>query len=1242
MSSGDRATLVRICDLAGRPRGTGFVADAMGTVVTSHEAVDGLVRLVLHAAGERTCLAGADAIVPLPEVGLALVRTEGLDVRPLPISRRSGVEAGTYVRIAAHGWRQARVLGAVPATYTATDRFHLLNTVLELAIGTGGSDALRLGGEAAGGPVLDAGTGAVLGVIGTALHTEHRAAGLALPLRAAAEADPAGALAALLRLNEATVPGYGHDLNLAGVLQLTAAAAVVAEAAAVGSGAARGGAGGGAGGPAGAPGFVERANTSRELSAFTGGPSDGAAASDALVLGLVGDPGTGRTTELAAFDARRAHGAAPAPTVRLRGADLRAGDTSLADALSRALCAAGRTVIASGAPDCAAYVSLAQVASLARGAGRPLLVLLDGPEEMPPQLAQTLPDWTARTVDWLRTRGAKLVVACRPEFWERAGALCPPDVLHRPARAARRLPPAVRLGDLRPAEAERARELYGIPAGALADAEAAHPLSLRLMAELREALSGDVPGRPDRADIFTAHLDLTSLRIARRLAAASAPELGGAALRRLAARVTGQAHEAARRCLGPGRGELDRDSFDTIFPRRTGWAAAVLTEGLLVPAGDGYRFAHEELGDWLQGIHLDVDAALHVLVHHACPADGTTVPAQRTPASVPRHHNARPYGSRGPVRRALTVPTHRIGPVVHALLLLGRDSGPAELGLRLDGLIDALDRLGDGPGDAAGDGPGGGVPHTAVGTVRSEGAQLVDARWWGAHLLGEVLLRVPDTGSYLPVLRRLAARITERSVREGGPHRLGGLTEFGPWFWTQLRVDEAVRTDLLRVLLPADGAPEAPGVRSRYLDAAADLLDADPRAVQPRLCRWFTDERALPTAPHAAVRPTVATAAQALLHSRRYLAVDDLTEALVVAAHPRADELLTALAEDEPSALCRAVDRWAHDGRPERRSAAAVHAQLTARHVTGTADRELLRHAALALLADPRTHGAALGLLVRDPVTRPRHLDRAVAAFGRGDAGLPASALADALGTHPELVLAAFRTRLHNPAADPTEPLTALAELRAPQLTHHAAALVGEYVARRPDAAGHAARFVARRLEQGPAARTALLPLVTGMILHRPVEVRAALAPVLAAPGGRVSRPLRAELLDVLLAYERRHGADPHTNGARQETPVLDALLRAAAGGSAERAEARTHDLVLRTGLLLVRTPDGATRFDRCLVGLAREMPGFAALVAAWLAEDPKQWATVVGPSARKSVMSLGTPMPMRVKSHGHGSLRPA
>ncbi|KOG38888.1 hypothetical protein ADK38_47090, partial [Streptomyces varsoviensis] len=127
--------------------------------------------------------------------------------------------------------------------------------------------------------------------------------------------------------------------------------------------------------------------------------------------------------------------------------------------------------------------------------------------------------------------------------------------------------------------------------------------------------AAEEPCAPDRWEIFSAYLDLLCLRVALRLTADELPKRPGSAVRRLAARVAGQAHEAARRCLGPGQGELDRASFEELFPWRTGWAAAVLKENLLVPAGSGYRFAHEEFADWLQGQHLDLDLALTALVH---------------------------------------------------------------------------------------------------------------------------------------------------------------------------------------------------------------------------------------------------------------------------------------------------------------------------------------------------------------------------------------------------------------------------------------------------------------------------------------------------------------------------------------------------------------------------------------------------------------------------------------------------
>ncbi|WP_250289029.1 serine protease [Streptomyces atroolivaceus] len=1189
MGSGDRSKLVRICDQAGRPRGTGFVADDRGTVVTGHQAVARSVPLTLHAAGGRSCLVGPDDITALPALGLALLRTGGpgtLGVEPLPVAVREEIGAGTYVRIAAHGWREARVLGTTPATYSEGGHEHPVSEALELALGTDGRDALRSGGAAVGGPVTDPCTGAVLGVLSTALSAGRETAGLAVVL---SPRDAPGPLAEVLRRNASAVPGYGCDLNLAGALQLTATSLGHAD-----------------GRPCGTE-AVERPDTSAEFAAFEAGTGP--------VLGLVGAPGTGRTTELAGLAARRARGPVPALTLWLRGADLLADDTSVTDAMARALRRSGRIVTAAGARGDMEAATPERVARLAAASGNPLLVVVDGPEEMPPLLAHRLAGWAGATAEWLLTHEVRMVVACRPEHWETAGALYPPGALHRPEGAAGGSPPAVRLGDLTAEQAGRAGERYGIPPGTIAPGHDRHPLTLRLLAEVREALPPDVPGNPGAEEVFAAHLDLTCLRIAVRISAQAEPRLRGAAVRRLAAKVAGQVHEAARRCLGPGQGELDRAAFEEIFPWRTGWASAVLTEGLLVPAGAGYRFAHEELGDWVQGAHLDLDAALHSLVHrwHADGAPAAPLPAPPDTAEP----------------RNLPVPRHRIGPVLQAMLLLERRQGHAALAHRMADLIEAMDRLPSGP--AAQD-------------------RLADAAWWAAHLLRESLLRVPDARPCLGVLRVLAGRITRRS-RSGGRAALGPYAEFGPWFWCRIRLPEEDRIDLLRRLLPADGAPRTDG-GERYLDAVSRRLAARPRTVQALLCRWFTDESPLPAQEGVPMRLTVAAAAQALLYARRDLAVDDLTEALADTTHPRAAELLAALAEDEPTAFCRAVDRWARDEeRPARRAAAAAHATLAAARPLSGSDRALLRGAALTLLARPddaALHAQALTVLVRDPGTGGRHLPQALRLFADGDPRLPVALLAEVFPEHPEPVLAALRARLSLPGEAADDALRELASLDAPALALHAPGLVRHYVDSRSrsrsrsseEAGAQAAAYVDLRLEHSPAARALLLPLMTGLLRDRPAPppVRAALAQMLAGPGSAASRPLRAELLEVLLEFEQDTGGDPE---------VLDALLRAAAAGSGSRPEARTRALVHRTGTLLVRTPEGAARFDRGLAELARDAPGFAALVTRWLADGPQEWAAVVGPGARRTLEALhgarsGFPMPMQAVGREHGSLRPA
>ncbi|GAA4333066.1 hypothetical protein GCM10023086_64200 [Streptomyces venetus] len=1148
--------LVRIQDPAGRPRGTGFLADLRGTLITSHEAVDGLARLVLYGAGGCRRVVTADAVTPLPALDLALVRTEGLGVPPLPVTVRGGPGTGAYVRIAAGGWREARVLGSTPVTYTAGDRVHRLDGALELAVGTAGRDALRRGGGAAGGPVLDTETGTVVGVLGTALSSGHSDVGFAVPLHARVP-GAAGPLAELLAENAVTVPAYGADLNMGGVLELTGTSVAPT-------------------GPpdrAGLPEPVERAAVAAEFGAFTDG--------QAIVLGLVGAPGSGRTTELAALAARRAKSGLP--TLWLRGCELRDDDTSVADAARRALTRAASAVAASRAPALPADLgdtTPERLASLAAGLGRPLLLLLDGPEEMPPALARRSADWTDGTVRWLRETGARLVVACRAEYWEGAGF--PTEVLHR-SDGAEGDSACVRIGDLTEDEAREARRRHGVPENALVDADARHPLTLRLLAEIRAAVTEtpavpDVPevagrlhhpdvrgasyaparavvphgpGAPaapggptvtvDRDDVFAAYLDLMSLRTAQRLAAGNG--LRGTAVRRLAAKVAGQVHEAARRTLGPGPGDLDREAFEAVFPwgpaperlgGGTGWAPAVLAEGLLVPAGPGYRFAHEELADWLQGMHLDLDEALQALVHR--PEDAQSDP----------------------------VPHHRIGPVVQALLHLARQHGTGRLASRLADLVHALDA----------------VPRS----------------WWAARLLAGTLRAVPDATPYVEVLRLLADRTVawrrqERPVPE----------EVGPAFWTDVRLPQDTRLTLLRRLVHADGPPCEAG--PRFLDAVARLLAADPIAVQPLLARWFVDEQPLPATPHA----TVATAAQALLYTHRHRALDELTDALADRAHRRADELLAVLAEEEPSAVCRAVDRWARDERPARRAAAVTHGLRAAPHVSTGGDRALLRYTALTLLARPADrplHGGALALLIQDPHTRDRYLPRALEHFAAGDPQLLPDAPAGALLTHPEPVLRAFASRLERPDAE--EALRALADATPPGLAPRVAALLRQAAERRPELAGQTAAYVDQRLDRGPSVRAVLLPLVTGLLEGGPVRLRCALAGVLTPPGIPASRPLRRELRDLLMARE-------------QDTDVLDALLHAVARNSGDDLR----DLVHRIGLLLVRTPEGAARFDRALVDLGRHVPGFAARAAGWLADAPGQWAALVGPSSRRTIENL-------------------
>ena len=535
--------------------------------------------------------------------------------------------------------------------------------------------------------------------------------------------------------------------------------------------------------------------------------------------------------------------------------------------------------------------------------------------------------------------------------------------------------------------------------------------------------------------------------------------------------------------LGPGGGALSRADFDELFPAEGGWAAAVRAEGLLVPVGPGYRFAHQELSEWLQGGHLDLGPALDVLL-----GDGPEPPAAApgpwpvVPGNRGAHRRGGPRGTAvpapppplpRPVPRPL--PHHRIGPVREALLCLAEDSRhPGALDPWLSRLVLRL----DGP-DAA---PPGSDPY-----------------WWATGLLTSVLLRLPDARPYLPLLRALAERMAHRAAETGEqPLPLD--------FWTGLPLPVQELVGLLRLLVRGAG-PQS-------LDAVARLIRCDPGAALPALCAWFRDER-------------VAATAVQLLRTHRRIALDDLAEALVDAAHPRADALLRELAVTEPSALCRAVDRWVHDPRPERHVAAAVHGPAV--RPESEADRRLLCFAAEALLArdaESELHGAALALLVADPANRARYLPAAVARYAAADPLLRPQDLAVALDTHPDQVLAAYAARLAQPGEEAAAILLVLGAVPAPRAREAAARLVGDHLERRPEAAHQVAAWLEARSRLCPGEGPTLLAFARRIAARQPDAVRTAFAAALAADPA----PLGRELLAVLRVAEPMPGGD-HAHG---------------------------------------------------------------------------------------------------------------
>ncbi|MFJ8046345.1 hypothetical protein ACIRBX_38135 [Kitasatospora sp. NPDC096147] len=909
-------------------------------------------------------------------------------------------------------------------------------------------------------------------------------------------------LAGLRARNAEAAPAYGRALNLGGVLRL---ASVQLGSASAG------------------PGRIA------DLVADRVERPDGLTGEEprTVVSALLGPAGSGRSTELAALAARRAGGGRPLPTLWLRGADLRPEEPTPAAAVQRQLARAA-ALLEVPTPE------LPELLLVCAAADRPLLVVLDGLEEAPSAVTG---EWLTGTAEWLSVAGARLLVAARPEGWPGLAGAAVHGLVGLPAGVA-----------------EQVARRYGTQPGDGEDSPRLRP--------------GGEAHRAARAELWAGWLERRCRETARAVAGAArrsgahrrggpSAELTEAQERARAEVVAERVREAARRMLATGHGTLGAADFAELFPATGGWDRAALASSLLVPAGPGYRFPHEDLADWLQAAQLDLDAALRLLLGETPGAGGPAAAPGRAgpggPAVAPG--GAAPGGAAVAPAGAEPGAAEPSGayraddgswPVVPVPDVLRGDAGRPG-----DGRWGAPDPSWGGERRAdrqrSGPAPAGGVPRWRAGVLgwalrrvaERHGPEGLDAwlwrlwrgvetaaepeeGWWARRLLVDGL----GAGTGPAAHRELLERIAER----GG----GGLE---PAFWTGLALPVEQRMGLLRRLVTA-GQP----VRS----AVAELLAAEPDTVLPLLCGWYRGTGG----------SVAADLADDLLFVHRLRAVDDLTECLAIAAHPRADALLVRLAAEEPSALCRAVDRWSHRPGPQWHVAAAVHGLRAAPYATGTG-AELLRHAARTLLAredEPALHGAALALLVRSPEGRVRHLERALAAYLRDDPFVTAEALAPALADEPEPVLAAFRRRLAEPGAAVAEVLRVLAGHPAPELLGPALDLAAELLER--TAGEPAGKPPADRPDRGagPPERG------TGRVGSEPVPGAAAVDEAVAGWPGSPLGPLRGtELL----------GSSPELT-AGQVAEHLAGLLAGAAGSEAVVAAVAVRSPALRRLLALL------------------------------------------------------------------------
>ncbi len=208
---------------------------------------------------------------------------------------------------------------------------------------------------------------------------------------------------------------------------------------------------------------------------------------------------------------------------------------------------------------------------------RRFVIILDGFNEIQQENGDRLKLWIERSMTWISKADVKLLVSCKPEFWE----LYKEDFSSKLLYVAKNNEPsAASLTDFNSAELSEALHKYGLQSSLEKDKNLAHPLLLRFFSESREE-EGD---------------SMTYVSVFEKFAQKKCQRI---------AKTYGFDNQFVYNCLlDISQASVDgyvisEREFYKMFRMREHLSKGILSEQILINTGGGYRFCFDQFADYL-------------------------------------------------------------------------------------------------------------------------------------------------------------------------------------------------------------------------------------------------------------------------------------------------------------------------------------------------------------------------------------------------------------------------------------------------------------------------------------------------------------------------------------------------------------------------------------------------------------------------------------------------------------------